>query len=597
MKRIRLKNNYNFGKENLILFQPDLCLEGGMILIMAFDGIVTKKVVDELQNLIGFKIDKISEPNKNTILFNLYAKNKTFSLLCSISSDNYRIHLTNNSYKNPTTALNFCMFLRKHILGYKINSIYTNGLERIVFIKLENLENVNKPIYKFLIVELMGKHSNIILNDENFVILDSLRHFSTLDNSQRDIYPTAKYFLPKNTKNDFLKLSSFDDFYNILSLNESEDLTTNICNNFIGFSKSFISPILGDNYSYSKAYLENLYNEIHIILDSKNLDIEILNNNFILKENMSSSVSEFSLNFALDNFYFEKENIQKFTNHKISILNLVNSTLKNYEKRLININNKLSECDNMDIYKLYGELITANLYKLKNINTDSIILENYYDHSNLITIPLDSKFTPSYNAKLYFKKYNKLKKALELVTIQKEETLKSIDYINSVLYELQNCSNLQDVEEIHNEISENIIFKNSILKKAKSGVNRKKKAIHSNINFSFNPLKYIIDGFTVYVGRNNKENDYLTMKFANKNDIWFHTKDVHGSHVVLKMDSNINNVPDEILLEAARLAVLHSKAKNSSNVPVDYCQIRFVRKPSGSNPGFVIYSNNKTLIV
>ena len=239
------------------------------------------------------------------------------------------------------------------------------------------------------------------------------------------------------------------------------------------------------------------------------------------------------------------------------------------------------------------------MYKIPNRNLNYIEVENYYDNNNIISIPLDAKYVPSYNAKRYFKKYSKLKNALEVVNIQKKDTIKDIDYIESVIYELESAKTLEDIEEIYEEIAENAIFANNLkLKKDNKNEKKNKKAkpLTKNKLASFNPLKYVIQGYTILVGRNNKENDYLTCKFANKNDIWFHTKDIHGSHVILKTNPN-EIIPEEILVEAAKLAAKHSKAKNSSNVPVDYCKVSFVKKPSGSKPGYVIYSNNRTLYV
>ena len=252
----------------------------------------------------------------------------------------------------------------------------------------------------------------------------------------------------------------------------------------------------------------------------------------------------------------------------------------------------------MDKYRLYGELITSNLYRIPNKNVDKVELENYYDNNAKITINLDKRFLPSINAKRFFKKYSKLKNALIIVSEQKADTLKELDYIESVVYELESCSTIEEVAAIYEEISENEIFKDktsSKLNKKNSKV--KKSKLTKNKTVSFNPIKYTIDGYTVFVGRNNKENDYLTLKFANKNDIWFHTKDFHGSHTILKIDNSLPYPSNDILVKVAEIAAKHSKARNSSNVPVDYCEVKFVKKPSGSKPGMVIYTNNKTINV
>ena len=586
---------------------------------MAFDGIVTKSITKELKNIIGYKIDKVYEPDKNTVTLGLYGKSSNLMLLMCISSNNCRISLTSHPQKNPSTAPNFCMLLRKYLIGLKIKNIYTIDLERIVFIDLENNENPNKPICRKLIIELMGKHSNIILTDSNNIIIDSMRHTSTLENSNRDIYPTARYIFPESTKYSFLELNTFDDFYNAIEPKLIEYIAENslnienlnvsnfmidkmISNTFNGISLSFVQNILNklNIKEISKNNFELIYNKINEILSSSFLDIFLAENqkDYYLYTSNIENESQFNLNYKIDDFYFEKETSELFKNYRNSILHLILATLKKYEKRLENIDNKLSECNNMDKFRLYGELITSNLYQIPNRNLDSIDVENYYDNNNIITIPLDKKYLPSYNAKRYFKKYNKLKNALAIVNVQKEETIRDIDYIESVIYELDNSKTIEDIEAIYDEISENSLFSDKLKTKSKktSAKNKKAKPMTKNKLTSFNPLKYLIDGYTVLVGRNNKENDYLTCKFANKNDIWFHTKDIHGSHVILKTNPN-ETVPDDILFEAAKLAAQHSKAKNSSHVPVDFCKVSFVKKPSGSKPGYVIYSNNKTLYV
>ena len=295
------------------------------------------------------------------------------------------------------------------------------------------------------------------------------------------------------------------------------------------------------------------------------------------------------MNFFIDDFYFDRETKETFVNYRNSILRLILDILKKYNTRLLNINSKLTECNNMEKFRLYGELITSNLYRITNKNQSSIELENYYDNNNLISIPLDIKYTANINAKNYFKKYNKLKNALAIVSKQKLETEAELDYIESIVYELNNCSSLEDVQAIFEEIHESVIFKDKLSKNKK-----KKKSTRKKSAPAFSPIEYNIDGFKIYAGRNNKENDKLTLSFANKNDIWFHAKDIHGSHVILKADKPIT---DEILIKCAQIAAKHSKAAISSNVPVDYCLVQYVKKPNGAKPGMVIFTNNKTLNV
>lgn len=497
----------------------------------------------------------------------------------------------------------------------KIKNIYSIDLERIVFIELENNENPNKPIYKKLIVELMGKHSNIILTDENNIIIDGMRHTTVENGANRDIYPTARYIFPDNKKYSFLDLKDSQDFYskiepkltkiiaaqidNIDNINVSNfELDKIISNTFNGISMSFVQSIIKELriQDISKEVIELIYNKINEVINSNTLGITETSNQKDYYLCIKQNVQTYSLNFELDDFYFEKESNELFKNYRNGILNLILSCLKKYEKRLVNIDNKISECDNMDTYRLYGELITANLYKIPNKNLSEIELENYYNNNELIKITLDKEFLPSINAKRYFKKYSKLKNALEIVKRQKQETIDDINYIESVIYEVETCKSVSDIEEIYDEISGNTIFADKLKSKKNNKKKPKAKLLTKNKTVNFNPLKYVIDGYTVLVGKNNKENDYLTCKLARKNDIWFHTKDIHGSHVILKIVPG-ENISEEILLEVAKLAAKHSKAKNSSHVPVDYCEVRFVKKPSGSKPGFVIYSNNKTLYV
>lgn len=266
--------------------------------------------------------------------------------------------------------------------------------------------------------------------------------------------------------------------------------------------------------------------------------------------------------------------------------------LKKVYKKLENINNKLKECDNMDTYKLYGELLTANLYKLNPYeNLTEITVDNYYNNNSPITIPLDNKINIQKNISKYFKKYNKLKNALVIVSQQKKDTEKELDYIESIVFSLENAKSIDDIVDVYSEISENIITKKEIYKKQKNKISKKKSKEKEVILQSTN-----IDGFTVYIGKNNIQNDYLSLKFANKNDIWFHTQKIHGSHILLRNPENIE-IPEEVLYKCACLAKENSKGNQSSNVPVDYCLAKFVKKSPGAKPGLVIYTNYKTIFV
>lgn len=580
---------------------------------MAFDGIVTKAIASELQQLSGARIDKIFEPNKNTIILGCYLNGKNYALNICIDSQNYRIHLTTHSKPNPQVAPNFCMVLRKNLIGLRIKNIITSNLERVVTIEFEGFDDVDDIISKKLIIELMGKHCNIVLLDDSGIIIDSLRHIVSSNLSTRSIIPHNKYIYPMNNKYNFLDICNSKDFEDKLhSLSHStlntENLPTCISNVFNGISKTFIISAINNLKlnDVSSLSLNKLYDYITQIIyntDNLNLGFEKLkipskkseDYSLIMKENDSN----FSLNFFIDDFYYEKETFQEFKAYKENSLKLVLNTKQKYKKRLLNIDKKLEECKNMNIYRLYGELITANLYRINDFNTDKIKLENYYDNNNLITIKLNKKYVPSINAKMFFKKYSKLKNALQIVSEQKAETLDELNYIDSIVYELDNCKTLDDISTIFEEISKNETFRDINKKLAKKSNSKSKKGNKNKNNspkFNFNPIKYNIDNYTLLVGRNNVENDYLTLKYAKKTDIWFHTKDIHGSHCILVL--NGNNIPsNDILIRCAEIAAYHSKGKNSSNVPVDYCQVKFVKKPNKSKPGMVIYTHNKTLNV
>ena len=566
---------------------------------MAFDGIVTQAITHELKNdLIGGKIDKIHQPDKNTILLGIYSNSIHYALNICIDAHNCRINLTTNSKENPLVAPNFCMLLRKHLIGGKISTIEMYGLERLVKINIETINEFNEIEIKSLIIELMGKHSNIILINDKNIIIDSLRHIWATDTIYRDILPSRTYSFPTSEKLDYTKIS---DIYSIFldNLNLSvEEFSKLFANTFNGFSLSFIKSALEkcNITTINKENLLKLQKYINNILTFPNnlYFTEVYKNNklsdFTLSLGNNVTVEKFYLNKFIDNFYFSRETEETFNNCKNNALKLATDSQKKLLNRLNSINTKLKDCEERDKYRLYGELITSNLYKLTNTHTDYIELENYYDNNNLIKIPLNKKYSPNINAKHYFKKYNKLKNALQIVSVQKAETENELNYIDSIIFEIELASSTKEIQEILDEISENLI-KKKVSQKKKNTKNTKKKKQEKQ----YSPLHFNIDNFDVYVGKNNKENDWLTFTFANKNDIWLHTKDIQGSHVILKNSGQ--NVSDDTLVKCAKLAVEHSKAKLSSNVPVDYCKVQYVKKPNGAKPGMVIFTNNKTISV
>ena len=567
---------------------------------MAYDGLVNYSIVKELKNkIINGKIDKIFEPNFEEILLGIYSNGNKYALDLVVSSNYYRANLTTNAKPNPSQAPNFCMTLRKYLLGTHISNIYTNGLERIIFIEFEGYNKTKDFSAKKLIIELMGKHSNIILVDDQNVIIDALKHFSIISGSMRNIFSGAKYEFPKSDKLDFFSISDEKEFYNVLKNNgirlNTDSLINIISNTFTGISKTSIKSFekfLNISDDLNKASSNMLFSYISNMLSSDRVIASFFDNNYSLEVASSIKDNDLQINFFLDDYYFSKENTNNFITYRNNLLKLILLKLNKLNNKLDLINKKITECQDAEKYKLYGELITSNLYKISDYNTDSITLENYYDNNKEITIPLDKSISPSSNAKKFFKKYKKLKTAKEFVDTQKETILKDIYYLESVVYEINSATNIADIDEIYSEIQET---STNILNAKKKQISKKKTIIKKVPNKIGEILKYDIDDFTVLVGKNNKQNDYITTKLANKEDLWFHVKDFHGSHVVLRTE---NKVPSpETLYKCAKLAKEHSKAKQSSNVPVDYTYVKYVKKPSGSKPGMVVYSNNRSIIV
>ena len=580
---------------------------------MAFDGIVTKAVVSELNTcLINGKINKIFEPNKNEILLGVYSSGKNYCLNISIDSVNYRINLTTNSKPNPQNVLNFCMVLRKHLTGGTIKRIYSNGLERIVFIDIDVYNELNDLITKTLVVELMGKHSNIILLNSEHTVIDSLRHLNKFDNSNRDIFPGSKYLNIESAKKDFLAVKTFDEFYRDVSI-DVENLPSALSKVYNGFGKKNISYLL-ETLNIPTAVSASALKEVYSYLKDLFANMP---DNVVLKEYPSDEKAYFaytstndglSVNFFLDDFYTSKEQAEQFKQYRDTVLKLVLNHVGKIKERISTIDSKIADCTNAEKYRLYGELITSNLYRIPDYPQSEVTLENYYDNNNLINILLDEKFSPSKNAKNFFKKYRKLQNTIVIVEKQKELAEAELSYLESIVYELEEVSTIEDIDNIYSEICDNLIFgknantvNNHVYNSHDKITNPQNSKSVKQSSSSNMPEKRDIDGYTVYIGKNNKQNDYLTCRLAQNSDIWFHTKDIHGSHVVLKTDSNSqsidksNMVPDAVLYKCASIAAYYSKARMSQNVPVDYTLIKYVKKPNGAKPGMVIYTNNKTI--
>lgn len=488
-----------------------------------------------------------------------------------------RIHLTTHSKPNPFQAPNFCMLLRKHLIGSRILSINTFDLERIIELQFETYNELKDKVIKKLYIQVMASQSNIILTNENNVIIDSLRHVS---NTSLEIMPARTYELPHNPKHSFLKLTDFSEFIELVSKNSDEPIDKVLSDSFIGISRSFVQNIL-QSFSISttpnKDKLQLIYNKIkNITQNISNISLKLNSDNKDYSVYLNEYKDNLDTNFFLDDFYSDRETKCIFIQKRNQLLSQISNQLKKYNKRLENINIKLQECQDMDKYKVYGELLTSNLYRYTSqTNLEEVKLENYYDNQKELTIPLDKKYSVSKNAERFFKKYNKLKNTLNIVSLQKKETEIELEYIQSILFSIESSTTIEELNDIESEINESDIF--ALVKNIK-----KKKVEKSEEDNYSRPIKYNIDGFDVLVGKNNKQNDLLTLRIASRQDLWFHVQNIQGSHVILKTENR--SIPDSVILKCAKLAAQNSKAKNSTNVAVDYCPVKNIKKPSGARP-------------
>lgn len=565
---------------------------------MAFDGVTTKIVINELDSaILNSRIEKIYIPNHNEVWLYLHTQNrKNVKLLISVDANNCRFHLSNQSRNNPEKAPQFCMVLRKYLIGAKLISIFQIGLDRIVNFTFETINDFGDIVKMTLIVELMGKYSNVILTS-NEKIIDSIRHVDITMSSVREVLPSKKYIMPSSLgKYDFLSVN-INKFTQIISDNmsksEFEDISiTNLISSlFVGFSKSFIQAVcdslcINNEFAKSditKELLFTIYNKIAEIIEKIKLnEISLISNetgkDYYIVE-CDKMQNEFTVSNFLDNFYSSKENVSLLKSAKQNLKRDVNSHISKVTKKLALALKTLEDEQNLEKYKQYGEIISSNIYKMQ-IGMDKLVTENFYDNNNQISIPLQKNLTPSRNAQNYFKKYNKLKGSISHAKEYKDSYEKELYYLNSVLFEIDEATSIFELDEIHEEMV-NAGYSKKISKRGK-----KKDELSTPLIFEFNGIK-------ILVGRNNIQNDRLTLKIARNSYTWLHTKNIHGSHVIIESE----NVDDETLYYAATLAKEHSNAKNSSKVEVDYTLVKYVHKESGANPGMVVYTDYKTIIV
>lgn len=571
---------------------------------MAFDTLCVKKIVEELNStVIGGRIDKVHQPEKDELMVGIRTFEGGFKLVLSASANNARVHFSDVSKENPKTPPMFCMLLRKHLASGKIVKISQPDFERIIEIDVESYNDLGDLTTKHLICEIMGRNSNIILCDENYRIIDSAKHIDFSVSSVRQILPGLTYQTPpmqekipvldreklKDLKLDFTGSASTPDKAIMQAVSGiSPCVAREIVFSAIGTN----SLVLGELSEVSKKQIENKTLEYFqtikfapcIIFDpsGKPLDFSAVSINYFGK---NYPIKYFdTMSEVVANFYFERDKKERMHQKSADLLKLLNNNLERLTKKLVIQEKTLKDAENKERYKIFGDLLTANLYRIES-GANSVTVENYYEpDSPQVEIELSPQLTPAKNAQRYYKLFTKLKNAEVEMEKQRKETLADIDYLESTLCALENAQTEADLNLIRAELSEE-----GYIKKIKSGKREQRK--------ESKPMHFISsDGFDIYVGKNNTQNDYLTLKFANSQDIWFHTKQIHGSHTVIKLGLD-KDVPKTTMMEAAQLAAYYSKARESAQVPVDYTQIKNVKKPAGAKPGMVIYDSYNTVYV
>lgn len=566
---------------------------------MALDGIFLYSLSQEFKDKItGGKVEKINQPEKDELILSIKKDRINFKLLISASAVYPRIHFTNIAKENPMSPPMFCMLLRKYLTSSRIVDVRQLETDRILFLDFQSKDEFGFDSIYTLVIEIMGRHSNVTLvRAKDNIIMDSIKHVTPDINSIRCLYPGIKFVYPPYSE----KLNPFNYSY--------EDLLKFVTELELKIDKSFFSKVFT---GVSTGLSKELYNRLS--LDNVTLSLENLGaiNDYVYEQFRSLQNKHFyfatysienhlkdfhcinltymnnydvieyiSPSQLLDKYYAEKDKEDRLSSRTSNLQKLVNTNLDRCLKKLDILKNNLKECEEKDKYRIFGELLTANIYNIRPGDESIEVLNYYSEDGEFVKIKLDPNKSSSQNIQTYFKKYNKLKKSEEAALIQIESTKDEIEYLQSVLTNILNIEDYNSIDEIKNELMETGYIK---FKKDSKKKDKKSKPMHFISS----------DGIDIYVGKNNIQNDFLTLKFADKNDIWLHTKEIPGSHVIIKHKGDL---PETTLDEAANLAAYYSKAKDSSKVAIDYTEARHVHKPNGAKPGMVIYYTNKTIYI
>lgn len=567
---------------------------------MSFDGIVTRKIVNELRKkTLGGKIQKISQPSKNDLVLNIYSMGISYKLFISANNNEARINLTEKKYENPEKPDNFCMVLRKHIGQGKIIDIKQYGLDRVIEISIASIDEMGFDTSKKLIIEIMGRHSNIILTDDTYKIIDSIKRVNDQMSSVRQIFPSLAYERIKSDKIDISENNFSEDIFAISSKIPDGFEPYKI---FYTYYEGF-SPIVGKELIH-RANIEPRLNwglvsesdkeELNKILYKLKDDIvenklesyayrderKIKEYHTLRLTHLNFTESKYELmSEAIDNFYSVNKSNDRLDQMKSSLIKKINSHKKSVNKKIKILNDNISKEAQAENSKKKADLLAANLYRI-NDKSKEIELEDFYNDNNLIKISLNPMKTPWENIDEYYNRAKKIKAAIVYAKndLPKQENL--LSYLNQLEDFVNRSNSISDLEEIREEMVDNKLIK-------KKGRNKKKSK-------PSRPFHYKTEnGSDIYVGKNSKQNDYITLKVARKEDLWFHVKDSPGSHVILKTDK----VFDEDIKKAAYLAALNSSLASANKVDVDYTEKKNVNKAKGAKDGMVYYVNFSTITV